>query len=591
MAQVVGQVIKALSLRLPQQGKKEPSVGSIHSRRLRRWLEELPPMNVLENARQLFRYLHDLNRYEMRSRTRFELLEILRPHVFYVCEALEKDFIGQNLVLPERPRQAASLAQALQTYLADGYLIMVSSALTQADEPNVRKALPTLMHRAMVSLRDTLFRTQILYFRPPRYLWLTLHQLYTAAEHYQLLERKVVDPYMPRASSSVTEAYQAALLLGTLGANQLRQSELKRVLPLVEQLSALATVSVRVPPDRFFYVNLTADRAPAARKFMGEARGRFRYFITSALLRELEQEALKQQLPSALVEHLMHALTGQRERALERQSKCVSLEICFGLSATHYFLSDGADFQSSRTVKEVANLVGQETNLFLKGKTQPKTADAWSVTFENTSALGGVDTSHLAAEVSAYSRQQSGKTNKPLYQKYQCQTMDVSAGGYGVAWKEPVPEQLRTGELVGIREHQMGEWAIGVIRWVRQQSKGGAEFGIEYLAAQAWPAAARNMRSKQTDFVRAIVLPEFMTLGLNTSILLPSVGFEQGEQVEVVHQGVTEQLYLSAALLRAAGFVRYEVADHLSHESQARAQENTSVSTEASELEVLDSIF
>lgn len=581
------QVVKALSLRLPQQEKKEPAVGSTNPRRLRRWLDELPPMNVLENARQLFRYLHDLNRCQMRSRARYELLEIVRPHVFYVCDALEKDFLGQNLVLPERPKQAASLAQALQTYLADGYLIMVRRALGYVDEPSVKKALPTLMHRAMVSLRDTLFRTQLLYFRSPRYLWLTLHQLYVAAEHYQLLERSVVDKLVPQASSSIATAYCAALLHGVMGANQLRQSELKRVSPLVVKLAHLATVSVRVPEERFFYINLTADRAPMPRRFLEEQRGRFRYLVTTKLLAELAHEAKQQRLASIIVEHLFDSLSGERERTLERQSKKVTLDICFGLSATHYYLSDGADFQRSRSAREVASLVGEETNMFLKGKPQPKDKDAWTISFDSSEELRNMDTSGLSAAVTAYSRQQAPKSREPRYKKHQCETIDVSAGGYGVAWEEQVPEQLKTGELVAVREHLSPSWTIGVIRWVRQQSQGGAGFGIEYLASQAWPAAVRNLNFKGSEHVRAIVLPEFLTLGLDTSLLLPSVGFKLNDEVEVVHQGVTETFYLHKVLLRAAGFVRYEVAQQQGEVSS----KDTAESTSSLELDVLDSIF
>src|SRR5699024_11929983 len=96
-----------------------------------------------------------------------------------------------------------------------------------------------------------------------------------------------------------------------------------------------------------------ADRAPMARKFLDEQRGRFRYLVTKKLLAELAHEAAQQKIPNNIVEHLFDNLSGERERALERQPKKIPLEICFGLSATHYYLSDGADFQSSRSVKEV----------------------------------------------------------------------------------------------------------------------------------------------------------------------------------------------------------------------------------------------
>lgn len=582
------QVIKALGLRLPKQNGKEPTVGSTQPRRLKRWLDDLPPMNVWENARQLFRYLHELNRYDMRSKHRFELLETVRPHVFKISATLEKDYWGQNLVLPERPRQAASLAQALQTYLADGYLLLLQRALKNGDAALIKKVVPTFIHRAMVSLRDTLFRTQLLYFRPPRYLWLMLHQQFVLAEFHKLLTQRVEDKVVPEASATLEEMYKRILLLGALGANQLRQNELKRVLPLVDQLAPLAELSVRLPSKYFFYVNLIADRAPASHKLVEDTRGRFRYLLTADVVAALSSAELKADVPEALLEHMRHHLGGNRERSVRRQPKKLPLEVCFGLSASHYYLSDGADFSSLRSAHEVAHLVGEETNRFLRGPETPKVHDEWSVDFSTSEGLGDFDISGLTQAMSDYARQQRGEDYTPPYKKYVFETMDVSAGGYGVACEAQPPECLKTGELVGMRENGRGDWIIGVVRWVRQQSQGGASFGIEFLASQAWPAAVRKHSTTEADFVRAIVLPEFITLGLEASLLLPSLGFAQGDAVEVVHQGVTENLTLKRSLLRATGFNRYEVVPTTKTPPSTQEQGSPKPPTER---DLLDTIF
>src|SRR5690625_3579119 len=165
----------------------------------------------------------------------------------------------------------------------------------------------------------------------------------------------------------------------------------------------------------------------------------------------------------------------------------------------------------------MTNLVGEETNVFLKGKPKPKDKDAWTIFVDSSAALRNMDASGLSAAVSAYSRQQRPRNTEPRYKKHQCETIDVSAGGYGVAWEKQVPEQLKTGELVAVREQLSLGWTIGVVRWVRQQSQGGAEFGIEYLASQAWPAAVRNLNFSESEHVRAIVLPELLIQGFETS--------------------------------------------------------------------------
>ncbi|MFH7391486.1 molecular chaperone, partial [Pseudomonas syringae pv. tagetis] len=55
------------------------------------------------------------------SENRQQLLEKLRPEVYFVCKHLERHFLTQALVLDERPRKVANLSQALQNHLATGY--------------------------------------------------------------------------------------------------------------------------------------------------------------------------------------------------------------------------------------------------------------------------------------------------------------------------------------------------------------------------------------------------------------------------------------------------------------------------------------
>src|SRR5476649_2204011 len=110
-----------LLLRAPTPTQSSLSFCDTTPRDMKRWISTLPKANLGETARQLYQGLTELNQLVTPSENRLQLLELLRPEVYYVCKHLERHFLHQAIVLDERSRKIANLCQALQSHLAIGY--------------------------------------------------------------------------------------------------------------------------------------------------------------------------------------------------------------------------------------------------------------------------------------------------------------------------------------------------------------------------------------------------------------------------------------------------------------------------------------
>jgi hypothetical protein len=196
------QQAQRIRLKLPDQDLQFLTTGSDQPKKLQAWVDELPLMNMGETSRQLYQFIQELNRLQLDSRVRFQLLEVVRPVILHVCQALGKHYLNQSVVLPDKARRVASLAQSLQGHLASGYKIVAVRGMRKIRDKDARSTVTVAIHRAISALTDTLLRSYQLYFPTPRHLWLEMHQLYLLAERNGLATTEVSDPSFDAIESS-----------------------------------------------------------------------------------------------------------------------------------------------------------------------------------------------------------------------------------------------------------------------------------------------------------------------------------------------------------------------------------------------------
>ena len=550
----------SLQLNLPEQDISRLSVGSDNPKKLQAWVDALPPLNLGESARQLYQYLQELNRLKLDFHKRLPLLEIIFPAIDRVCHGLGKHYLNQPLVLPEKARKAA-LAQALQGHLANGYKLVAAHGLAKIHDKEVRQQVTLACYRAISALSNALLRCYQLYFPLPKNLWLEIHQLYLLAEQYQLLDRRLSqsDDATPK------KAYVSALLLAAARPNQLRQQETSLIEQACVEWSNWVDVRREQQREDLFAVELNMDRGPIYGSQLPSRHGSCRYIDTRQLVQQLSLRpevsglTFPKGMSASLLTHLRQAWGSLAERSFRRIGQEGHLELCIGLAAVHYHLSGGKSFQLLLRTDHPAALHGDDntSNPFLNPHKHKEALgdDPWSRAFEPGAAIQG---EHIDFSSFNSSLLQPDGDNGTAFDFHRVQKINASPGGYCLHWPGETPLQLRAGELIALRDGHP-EWAVGVIRWVRQLTDGGAEFGVEVMAPRAQPCAARPIRKtgEEANFLRALMLPALQAVGQPITLLLPTVGFQVNQKVELLQGNERVRLLLTRQLSGSASYNLY----------------------------------
>jgi hypothetical protein len=513
-------------------------------RDLKRWIADLPKANIGETARQLYQALGELNQLLTPSDNRLNLLELLRPEVYFVCLHLERHFLHQAIMLDERSRKISNLCQALQSHLAIGYKQIVLRIAPKYRKD--RAALVSMaLQRAAHALKGQLLRATQLYSSPPEHVWFELHQLYRSAAELQLQHRAVHDDLASLTTElSLEQTYIAALLLGSARCNQLRQNQIARLADVLEPWSARLKLHPASPDAGLLAISAELDAGPRYRSmFRSEQQRGLLGFDPQPLVNAIEAHLLHQDtsaplpVPAGLsfdtLQHL-HASWGQAaERSFQRTVGQGHLTVCVGMSALHFYLG------GERSFSELLKLPGTRSANFSSTVAKGE-KDSWSQAFDAAPQSNAeqflpyeeIQYDHLVED-------ESGTDSTPHYPTHALPVINHSPGGYCLAWPEEVPAELQAGEMLGIHDSVSLGWSIAVIRWIRQVRGGGTQMGIELVAPHAQPCGLQLVRSRDdhSQYLRGLLLPEISAIDLPATLLAPRLPFQEGSKVMINTQG------------------------------------------------------
>ncbi|MGF6397053.1 hypothetical protein ABH905_000719 [Pseudomonas frederiksbergensis] len=537
-----------LLLRAPIPTQSRLSFCEATPRDLKRWIANLPKANIGETARQLYQGLSELNQLLTPSDNRLQLLELLRPEVYYVCKHLERHFLHQAIVLDERSRKIANLCQALQSHLAIGYkqiVIRVTPRFTKDRAPLLTQAL----QRAIHCLNGALIRATELYCPVPENLWLELHQLYRIGCQFQLQNLSVRDELASQTQKlSIEQTYVVALLLGASRCNQLRQNQIARLAEVLEPWSQWIKLQPAKPDNGLFAIAPDLDTGPRYRsKFLAEQQERLLGIdpqpLVMAIENHLQQSADKVSplpMPVGLnldtLQHL-HAAWGQAaERSFQRTVGHGTLTLCVGMSALHFYLG------GQRSFNDILKKPGARPAQFSATDPTARAKDQWRHAFD--AAPHGTADTLLPYEEIEYPHLQNDDSHEASdrqqhFPTYVLPVINHSPGGYCLAWPGAVPAELQAGEMVGIEDAAGQGWSIAVVRWIRQVRGGGTQMGIEQVAPCAEPCGLQLMRAhdEHSQYLRGLLLPAISAIDLPATLLTPRLPFQEGNKVLINTNG------------------------------------------------------
>ncbi|MGF6327307.1 hypothetical protein ABH909_000185 [Pseudomonas sp. BS3782 TE3695] len=557
-----------LLLRAPIPTQSRLSFCEATPRDLKRWIANLPKANIGETARQLYQGLSELNQLLTPSDNRLQLLELLRPEVYYVCKHLERHFLHQAIVLDERSRKIANLCQALQSHLAIGYkqiVIRVTPRFSKDRAPLLTQAL----QRAIHCLNGALIRATELYCPVPENLWLELHQLYRIGCQFQLHNLSVRDELASQTQKlSIEQTYVVALLLGASRCNQLRQNQIARLAEVLEPWSQWIKLQAAKPDNGLFAIAPDLDSGPRYRsKFLAEQQGGLLVIdpqpLVMAIENHLQQSADKVSplpVPAGLnldtLQHL-HAAWGQAaERSFQRTVGHGTLTLCVGMSALHFYLG------GQRSFNDILKKPGARPAQFSATDPTGRAKDQWRHAFD--AAPHGTADTLLPYEEIEYPHLQNDDSHEASdrqqhFPTYALPVINHSPGGYCLAWPGAVPAELQAGEMVGIEDAAGQGWSIAVVRWIRQVRGGGTQMGIEQVAPCAEPCGLQLMRAhdEHSQYLRGLLLPAISAIDLPATLLTPRLPFQEGNKVLINTNGEERRAGLEHRLASTNSFNQF----------------------------------
>jgi len=551
-----------LHLRIPQQTLSSLSFAEGTEKGITQWLANLPKANIGETARQLYQGLIELNQYEIAAEKRLAILERIRPEVHYVCTALSKYYLGQSIVLEDKPRKVANLSQSLQNHLANGYKIVVAQERSIKSRDHASQ-MTLALQRSIRGLCGPLLRAFQLYCPVADGVWLELHQLYQLARKRKLHLTAVPDKESANKKPlSIEQSYIIALLMGSARPNQMRQSAMGRLFATLEDWSKAAQIVQPTNAKALFIINPDMDCPPRYKSLIrDESLENSLGLDTSELVESIKNYMLStgdyigdlgipENMGIELLQHVSQSWGDLAERTFNRIPSGGHLKVSIGMSATHYRIA-GKAFARFVDAEEM------ETNPFSDAAQRSKQS-GWTGAFDGAHS---VDWNGAGVEQIDYnSASADEEEDDESYPIHSLPIVNHSPGGFCLTWPKEVPKQLQAGELLGIQEANDEDWSLAVVRWIRQVRGGGTQMGIELVAPHCTPCAAKLLRKtgEPSQFLRALLLPEVTAIDRPATIITPRLPFQINSKIIIHRPGHSQRAHLSERVTATGSFSQFE---------------------------------
>lgn len=524
-------------------------VAETKPKEARVWISHLPMADAGEAARELYQSLYTLNRLELPVQERCQLLELYEQPVKTVIDGLSHHFHPPILPLNKKKRQLAQFIRRLRQEMANGYKLLIRDISESRMLWGKRKLKVAATEAAVRYLGEILHSCYQVYVPTPPTVWRELHVLYRFSEDNDWFGGEAAGAGL-QSSSPIYQRYLQVVLLGLCNPYQLPEREWLHVAQFLGKWGHLAGISDELyiqDKGSQFLIDLNADNPPLPYpkdNNMLDGR-RYRRLDTSELAHKaqeflslLEDGAAACDLDigidcldSACKEILkrMFRFWGATARRLHsRKKKKGRCFVVTGINALHFFASGQKPFSAHGTAK-----LERGSSLVQSGKSTFTVSVSPEDTPMDTDAVFiDLDKPDTEPELVA-NLEQTTDSMLPAEEVYRVEGWrigDESAGGMSLSTDENVSQHLRVGEVVGTRDSGDGaSWQVAVVRWVKSQTSGEVEVGLEFIAPKISPVAARSLKSPDTIYQQSLLVPAITALKQPASIVLPSGIYEANQ--------------------------------------------------------------
>ncbi|MGE8541048.1 MAG: GTPase [Acinetobacter sp.] len=519
---------------------------------LQEWLGSVSILQLGTSSKALFNALLEISELKCQEMLRFDLIQILHPTIENILTSLEKHFSNQSLITTDRNDQIIELAMLLRSHFAKVYIDTAKRCEEQLSQQKFsifsfghKKSLQTArmasIYYAIQQLTMLLYQQQMLYTEPMPGQWLASHQLiHCAIQHnfYQSNLNQILGTQ--HQISTISQAYAQLILLDIFNTNQIRPAEIQGLFLCSVDWAKLIQILPKETTLSRYTIDISKDHPPAFNIDQPANYQASVFISTQNLLDHLSETQTKNGqylskneklfLTPALHFHIHNLLTNNTERRHERYEYSAQINICFGLSVAHFYLSNGKNLHETLDVEANYN-------------------------FHNESSfVNSMDTSGQVSLSNAKALDREAK------QIHSAEVLDISVNGYRIKWTGETPAQLKTGEFILIQENAQSQWRGGVIRWIKQSTDKSLELGLEVLTQDMYPCASYVRTDRNTQNYQPALLVQTSQLDQTTTTLILQ-GSHLYREKQTIHLRLGKEelkVYLTKAQLITQSFIRFE---------------------------------
>ncbi len=555
-------------MKLRRRGQSNHSQFELNASSVTAWANKLPRANLAESSKQLYKTLDELSNLDCSFRQRLETLEALRPSIHLILQGLQPRYLNASIVLPEKTAAVVRLCNRFNNYLADNYRQAVEDILSHSWTSRFRQSLALAVHRELTERSVLLLRSYLLYQSEQPNCWEQLHRCYQISRKHKLNPIRVDDPC--HGSCTVEQAYLRPMLFVGAHPYQMSQQAQLTLHETLHQLSSNARIQTSDPRKCCFIFNPQGNQPPIYQELCEDSEG-FLGINTSDLIEVISEQVRggkndDNKLPPQLSSKLLEAWSSISDRE-DRHAERRNLELTVGLSSTHFFV---AGEQPLEAISQPLNYDNGDR----KGRSSPATKTHPQKSTLSTNPVEEIDYSEP--------QKQNKKNKSNINRHFTVETVNVSRRGYYIAWPATESTQLRTGEVLGLREGDAPCWSVGCVRWIKKHSEEELQVGIEILSHAAESYVARLLDQEQPTY-RALLLGAESTLGTPSRLLLPNISMSEGSELVLTQPAGSFCLQLKQQLSSTRDFAVYEYDAIVKENDEGLVQED-SANEEFSEL-------
>ena len=571
----------------------------VNKERALAWADDLPLTDPNALSTMLVGALKEINQAKLDIVKRYEVLEVMRPITRTANENLEKSYLRTMLPMSARTHAAFAAGRCILEEMAKAYLILVDDVIQSAHPVAMERLLPYALYHAISYLGRMLVTHYVVYSPIPKGVWAELHRLYILAREHkkQSLVLKISRKRGDTRERSIDQAYKRVLLVAQAEPYHLMQGEVNAIYNLMEQWSSeckLFPFQAGELPDNGLVVDMGADVGayyllkdgvrPAPENgwvFMCDGvrsimNKKIRSFLAPVTTADKVKYSLSERLERDMYFRLSDGWANRRERLHERTEEQDHRGLVVGLSAYHYVMSDGADFEPEKVeviLKKKDSEEGNIAGLELVSEDD----DSWKVEKEIASVESGIKRMRLSdfedeknvwedihanqARHQAVMQDRQAEVASTAYQERTCVQLDKSLGGLKLYAESSSGILLKSGELLGLNycEATKKIWRLASVRWVMSDGEGGINFGIRFIADNATPMASRGIKGagEGGEYIRVLVATEMVQNKRELSLITPAAVYDLDSEVMLNNGKELRQVRLSHMIETTNTFSRF----------------------------------